>query len=213
MKKQRLWLGSAALGLAFTLPVSMLAWGQNPVAIYQWTDEQGQQHYSDRPPPGQPANLLDPSQGALSTIGGSALRDDEKALLDRYAEEAQIRLEQAQAEAQAQPQAPIIVVEPAPAQDRYILPATGWHYGLRDNRQYSRWGLNFSITSGKEYQGKHKPRHRHPKPDHPKPVQPLPDTTKPSSTIKPLRRPPSWRGPVAHTARPIGPSKQAPRTR
>ncbi|MEZ5593598.1 MAG: DUF4124 domain-containing protein [Gammaproteobacteria bacterium] len=88
----RRWTGLPLYMLAVCLP----AWGQAAAPIYHWVDEQGHTHYSDRAPQDQPSRELDPRAAALSTIGGSALREDELNLLQRYADEAQARQEQAE---------------------------------------------------------------------------------------------------------------------
>lgn len=136
------WISPHLCLLAVCLP----AWG-HAAPIYHWVDEQGRTHYSDRAPQDQPSRELDPRAAALSTIGGSALREDELDLLQRYADEAQARQEQAEQARQQNPP-PIIVVNPPPppAQERYILPA----YTHQRYYKRNRWGIDFNVQIGSQ---------------------------------------------------------------
>jgi hypothetical protein len=78
--------------------------------IFTWTDAQGRVHYGDRPPADSAARPLDPDQANVSTIGGAALRSEERELLTQID---QRRAEAQRAAAQRAALAPIIINPPA----------------------------------------------------------------------------------------------------
>ncbi len=69
--------------------------------VYRWTDEQGQVHFGQRPPPGGAQRIELPERGELNTYGGSDLsqrRERERRLLENYEYE---RMQKAAREARA----------------------------------------------------------------------------------------------------------------
>jgi len=173
--------------LEITLLISVLLLSPGLVqaqSVYQWIDEHGQTHYSDIAPPSTSARELDLNHSTLSTIGGSGLREEEKNLLERYAEEAQQRREQA-----ASSSPPVVIVTPPPEpqpqpieSERYIVTTPIWQRWAQ--QRYNRSSVHFSLQIGgaKHHQPQrpqrpHRP-HRPPKPEHP--IEPPPAAEKPT---------------------------------
>ena len=155
-----------------------------PKQIYQWIDEQGNTYYSDQPPQGTtPVRTLAPEQLSLSTIGDSALREGEQALLEHYREEAQARRDQA---AERAPPTPIVVVNPPPepVQKKSLvwLPRWGSAYQKPYRRHHgASWHLSLSA-----HWGQGRAHHTRPKPDDklPSSIQPLkPSAPKSASRV------------------------------
>ncbi len=78
--------------------------------IFTWTDAQGRVHYSDQPPADRTARALDLQHTNVSTIGGAALRPEEREWLTQMD---QRRAEAQRAAAQRAALAPIIITPPA----------------------------------------------------------------------------------------------------
>lgn len=106
--------------LNLTGAIGLLLLGSSVIQadIFTWTDAQGRVHYGDRPPADSAARSLDPQQTNVSTIGGSALRPEERELLTQID---QRRAEAQRAAAQRAALAPIIITPPA---DPELQPAT-----------------------------------------------------------------------------------------
>jgi hypothetical protein len=183
-------------GLFLLAPLCLQAQTIYPQTIYQWVDEQGQTHYGDIPPHSTPTRALDPQRSTVSTIGGSGLRDEEKALLERYAEEAQQRL------AQQPATPPVIIVNPAAepqiaesesSPERYIVMTPSWHRWVDRRYRHSSVDLRFQLGGYKP----HRPHHPH-RPS--QPMQPL--EPPPPAAAKPrtgYQRATTSRAVISHT--------------
>lgn len=122
--------------------------------IYTWSDATGVVHYGDQPPQDVPSQRLDTAAAALSTIGASALRSAEIAMLETLREQAERREEKQQqlralaAIARPAPVVPV-VVEARPSVIHYPLRGSsvhrrsrGWHgdsLGWRFAFRGGRW--------------------------------------------------------------------------
>ncbi len=94
--KKRLWI-TILLGCLHAVPGSALA------EVYRWVDEHGNVHFGDRPS-GEQAEAVELDERALNVqeVSGERL-EQQKKILDAYAEERRVRKEQAaQAAAQAE---------------------------------------------------------------------------------------------------------------
>ncbi len=122
--------------------------------IYTWSDATGVVHYGDQPPQDVPSQRLDPAAAALSTIGASALRSAEIAMLETLRQQAERREEKQQqlrALAAATRPAPVapVVIEARPSVVHYPLRrgpvhhrGRGWHgdgLGWRFSFRGDRW--------------------------------------------------------------------------
>ncbi len=116
--------------------------------IFTWTDAQGRVHYGDRPPADSAARSLDPDQANVSTIGGAALRSEERELLTQID---QRRTEAQRAAARRAALAPIIITPPAAPEPqpatrtiiRYPLPA----YPYPDYKPRRTTGLGLELST------------------------------------------------------------------
>ncbi|HXH04141.1 MAG TPA: DUF4124 domain-containing protein [Candidatus Competibacteraceae bacterium] len=166
--------------------------GAAQAEIYTWQDEQGRTHYGDRPPAGAEARQLDIESG-VSTVGGTGLREGEKAMLDELAERDKARA--SQPVVQLPP--PLNVQVGAPARDydddRVILYSPPGPYRYWENR--SSFGIGIGIG-------------KHPYPDgwwpHPKPHHPRPPYIDPSDRPLPWPEHPPRKPPVPFKPAPIG---------